>query len=194
MVENARNLLPDKMIRVASITFQKENKKGIPHDSRQNALLGASWSAGSLKYLMEHGVTSATYFETYGAGGLFQEKLFPMYHVFADVTELRGGHVIPSRSSAPLLFDSLVLVKGNHMRILLVSYSKARQTISIPFIKENVTIRMLDEESVAFAVSHPNEFRKKVYQHQSEGEGGSLTLLPPRYLKIHSRFWLSMMN
>ena len=43
-------------------------------------------------------------------------QVFPMFHVFADVNEFRGGEVLPSRSTRPLAVDGLVLRRGRSRR------------------------------------------------------------------------------
>ena len=73
-------------------------------DERQMSLFGAGWTLGSLKYLCESCPQSLTYYETTGWRGvmetkhsspvsklfnLLKGKVFPLYHVFADV----GGAV-----------------------------------------------------------------------------------------------------
>ena len=58
-------------------------------------------------------------------------QVFPMYHVFADVNEFRGGEVLPSRSNRPLAADGLVLRRGAATRILLANFTAERSRIGV---------------------------------------------------------------
>ena len=113
-------------------------------DVRQMSLFGAGWTAGSLKYLCESGVRCATYYETTGWLGLMEREagssapgvfrslpgsVFPMYHVFADVGEFAGGHVIPSISSDTLHVDGFTLHKDGKRRVLLSNLTDKQMSV-----------------------------------------------------------------
>ena len=102
------------------------------------SLFGAGWTLGAIKHLAEQRAARATFFETTGWLGVMESEagpplperfpsrpgqVFPMYHVFADVNEFRGGEVVPSRSNRPLAVDGLVLRRGSAMRILLANFT-----------------------------------------------------------------------
>ena len=85
-------------------------------DPRQMSLFGAGWTLGAIKHLAEQRAARATFYETTGWLGVMESEagpplperfpsrpgqVFPMYHVFADVNEFRGGEVLPSRSNSP---------------------------------------------------------------------------------------------
>src|SRR5262249_28725506 len=93
-------------------------------DPRQMSLFGAAWTLGAIKHLAEQGAARATFFETTGWLGVMEledgtplperfpsrpGQVFPMFHVFVDVNEFRGGEVLRSWSNRPLTADGLVL-------------------------------------------------------------------------------------
>src|SRR5439155_25159898 len=86
-------------------------------DRRQLSLLGAAWTTGSVKNLAEAGAASLTYFETTGWRGVLEREsgprsgelfpslpgeVFPLYHVFRDLGELKGRELLVCSSDDPL--------------------------------------------------------------------------------------------
>jgi REP element-mobilizing transposase RayT len=145
-------------------------------DPRQMSLFGAGWTLGSLKYLGESGVESATYYETTGwrgtmelEGGPPQSDLFPalpgavfpLYHVLADVGEFAGGEVIPSTSSDPLAVEGLTLRKDGRRRILLANLGPDPRHVTLHGAGERVRLRILDETSAEEAMLEPERFREE---------------------------------
>ena len=54
----------------AILKFRADNDNMPPQiEYRQMSLAGAAWTVGSLKYLLESGVASLTYYETVGERG-----------------------------------------------------------------------------------------------------------------------------
>jgi len=146
-------------------------------DPRQLSLFGAAWTLGSLKYLAESGASSITYYETAGAQGILERdagtrypnlfpsergQVFPLYHVIADVLEYAAGTVLPSRSSAPLEFDALVLRKGLSTRVLLANMTAATQAIRFawPGSDSRIAIRKLDEHTLRRATLAAEDYRR----------------------------------
>ena len=83
-------------------------------DSRMMSLLGAGWTVGSLKYLIENGVKGITFFETLGERGIMQGDkpsrwpenfpsvegmIFPVWFVFAFLLQNKSSRVIKSEST-----------------------------------------------------------------------------------------------
>lgn len=74
-------------------------------DTRQMSLWAATWTLGSVAAFATAGADAVTYFETHGMKGIIAgqntvfppafpakpHEVFPMYQVFADITELRNG-------------------------------------------------------------------------------------------------------
>ena len=103
-------------------------------DPRQLSLLGAAWTAGSVKYLAEAGVASVTYFETTGWRGVLEREsgselparfpsqpgqVFPLYHVLADLGDLKGAELVECRSSDPLTVVGLAARRDGRMSLLV---------------------------------------------------------------------------
>jgi hypothetical protein len=143
-------------------------------DVRQMSLFGAGWTLGSLKYLAENGVASATYYETTGWRGVMEtaygsnvpEKfhsfpggVFPMYHVFADVAEFAGGQIVPTKSSQPLSVEGLILRQGERQRVLLANVTDTPQQVAVAGLPAGVQVRLLDETNAEQAMQAPEEWR-----------------------------------
>ncbi len=188
-VESARQFLGDLPIAVTPITLRPRfnpnearsetppaGQLPSPVDPRQMSLLGAGWTAGSLKYLAEGGVYSATYYETTGWRGVMEtgegsplpEKfrsspgcVFPLYHVLADAGEFAAGRVVSSTSSAPLKVDGLVLRNRERTRVILVNLSPDSQFVRIAEARfaAHVRVKILDESCAEAAMLSPQSFR-----------------------------------
>lgn len=171
-------------------------------DVRQASLFGAGWTVGSLKYLAESGVHSATYYETTGWRGVMETAtgsppaarfpsipgaVFPLYHVLADVGEFGGESVWPSASSAPLQVESLALRSGNRWRILLANLSARPQIVRVTGAElgGSARVKRLDESSADAAMRQPERFRAETGLLMETGKGGlELFLLPYAVLRV----------
>ncbi len=163
-------------------------------DVRQMSLFGAGWTVGSLKYLAESGVHSATYYETSGWLGVMEREegcplpevfrslpgtVFPMYHVFADIGEFNGAQVIPSVSSDTLRVDGLTVCRDGKTRTLLANMTNQQQIVRIAGPGTTVCVRHLDETNARQAITSPEEFRGRPGEIiTAQGETIMLTLLP----------------
>lgn len=145
-----------------------------PVDIRQMSLFGAGWTAGSIKYIAESGVSSVTYYETTGWRGVMETEagsplpeqfqsisgsVFPLYHVLADVGEFAEGEVLPLTSSSILKVDGLALRKNGRTRLLLANMTAESQPVSIQPIGEQATLRQLDETNAEEAMRSPETYR-----------------------------------
>lgn len=162
-----------------SLTFPQSMQAGeaLPPDVdvRQMSLFAAGWTAGSLKYLSETGVHSATYFETIGWRGVIESPqgsplplqfkstpraVFPLYHVLADFQEFARGTIVPSVSTAPKKVESLVLEKGDARRVLLSNFTNERQKVRLECNEKRVRVKVLDERNAEWAMTSPKAFRE----------------------------------
>ncbi len=136
-------------------------------DPRQMSLLGAGWTAASLKYLTESGAQSVTYFETTGWRGVMEttfgspipqrfhskpSRVFPLYHVLADYGEFSSGTCVQSISSAPLQVDGIALQKEGKLRRILANFTAKRQAVTVHGVGDCVQIRRLDETTARQAI------------------------------------------
>jgi len=174
-VSSARLFGGNKKITVSPVSIQKRfnaNKtlyevpwtgSGIPPqiDSRQMSLLGACWTAISIKYIGEAGADSVTYYETAGERGIIQGDndsrwpsafrtirgmIFPMYHVFRYILGNKYLAGIKSISSNPVAVDSLALSDGRQARILLVNFTDIVQRLELECCTGLFRIRTLSAE------------------------------------------------
>ena len=150
---------------------------GLPPqvDVRQASLFGAGWTAVSAKYLAESAAASITYYETSGWRGLVEVDagspmperfpsspggVFPVYHVFRDLADLRAGQLVEATAREPLLVDGLALRADGTTHVLLANLTPKPQPATVgPFQARNLRVRLLDEETAPQAMSDPESFR-----------------------------------
>ena len=107
-VRRARMLAPGAAIAVTPITLKPRYNPDAPDaptpvDARQRAQITAAWTLASVGRLGEAGAASATYFETVGVRGLFDEHtVFPVYDVLSVLAPLSGLELTECVSSHPL--------------------------------------------------------------------------------------------
>jgi hypothetical protein len=131
-------------------------------DPRQLSLLGAAWTAGSVKYLAESGAASVTYFETAGWRGVVEREagsplperfpskpgqLFPLYHVLADAGEWKDAELLECASTRPLAVVGLAVRRNGSVSLLVANLSPEPVTVRIEGIEGAATLRRLDERS-----------------------------------------------
>ena len=207
-VESARAFCGGLPLSVSSVTLQPRfnpNATGpdpwlepgqLPAqvDPRQMSLLGAAWTAISLKYLGSSALFSATYYETCGWRGVVERAagsalpelfpstpggVFPLYHVLADVGEFAGGNVLPVQTSAALCADALALEKDGRCRLLVANLTADTQVVQVVWdgLGSAPKLRRLDESSVERAVGDPEAYRSAAGEILTGGKGR--LALPP---------------
>jgi len=183
-VSSAKKFSGNAEIIISPVTIQRRfnaNKtfvemtragQGIPPqvDSRQMSLFGASWTAGSLKFLCGAEIDSITYYETVGERGIIQGDydsqwpiyfpaikgmIFPAYHVFKFLLANKSMSMIRSVSSRPLTIDSLALTDGKQVRIILVNFSATAQLMKFECCSGMLRVRTLNSDSFGNAASDP---------------------------------------
>jgi D-apionolactonase len=145
-------------------------------DVRQASLLGAAWTAAALGRLAEAGAASVTWYETSGWRGIVERdegsphaafpsrpgQAFPLYHVLADAGEWATGTVRRTRSSAPLLAQTLAVEGGDgHGIHVLVANLQPRPVVveldGVPGTE--AALRFLDATTADAATADPAGWR-----------------------------------
>ena len=128
VVRTARSFCSEPLV-MSSITLLPRNnpnatESGIAHqsaaDPRQASLFAAGWTLGSVADLTRtHPVHSLTYYETVGPRGIMRARgraeVFPVYHVFAGLAEIRrlaGTSFADARTALQLAVLAGVNKKG----------------------------------------------------------------------------------
>ncbi len=170
-------------------------------DPRQCSLFGAGWTLGSIKYLAEAGVASATYYETSGWCGVVETDagtplparfpsvaggVYPLFHVLADINEFQGGSVIPTRSSDPLKVEMLALELAGRRRQIVANLTSSSQTVKLPRPGHNPVMRRLNAATVPQAMRSPEQFRISDQQWTECGQDFCLVLSPFELVRIDS--------
>ncbi len=173
-----------------------------PVDARQMSLFGAGWTVGSLKYLAESGVASATYYETTGWRGVMEAEdgsplpevfrslpgaVFPLYHVLADLGAFVGGAVVPTAASDALKVDGLAVRKEGRTCVLLANLTAQPQQVRVGNLHTALRVRALDETNAEEAMRAPEAFRaEQGTLLQANGGVLELTLRPYAVARIES--------
>lgn len=168
-------------------------------DVRQSSLLGAAWTAGSLKYVAESGASSVTYYESTGWRGVVERaggselpekfrsspgEVFPLYHPLADACEWRGAEVLSCDSSDVLAAVGLA-VSGTDgaSRLLVANLTPGERDVIVAGIDGDVSLRRLNEATAAQAAADPVAFRGSTQAASADGEL-ALTLAPYEVVRI----------
>jgi hypothetical protein len=169
-------------------------------DPRQLSLFGAAWTLGSLKYLSESGAASVTYYETTGwrgvmeteAGSTLPERfpsapgmLFPLYHIFADLADLKPGQILACCSSNPLAVLGLAVRNGDTLHLLLANLTATPQQVEMGPVKEDtVSLRRLNTETAPLAAFDAERFRGTSETVGGVGEKVTVALSPFETVRI----------
>lgn len=157
----ARHLGGGKPVAVSPVTFKMRHNPNATGDAslslaertdlRQHALLGAAWTLGSLKYLLESPASSLTYFEAAGPLGLMSVNAepYPLYRVFREIGALRGAEVVKSRSSHPLRVEGLMLARGSEVHLFLANLTAERQEVRLRGDFKGLRQRSLETDKAA---------------------------------------------
>ncbi len=188
IVDSARLIAPNSRIAVTPISLRMRWNPAatapdaptppgvLPRrvDPRQMSLFGAGWTLGNIAYLAQAGADSLTYYETTGWLGVMERRggsllpdlfpslpdsVFPMYHVFADVNEFRGGRVLSVVSSDPRRFNGAALIKGSLLRVMVANHTQNRLSVMLDGLEGRFALRSLDETSADMALRSPEAFR-----------------------------------
>ena len=158
-------------------TFAEEDTGGELPDSvdpRQASLMGAAWTLASAKHLAEQGADAVSYFETTGWRGVIQGdreparpdrfpavagQVFPLFHVLADVAELRGRPVLVTSETRPLELAALAAGGDDATTVLLANLTAAWQTLELAGLGPRGRLRRLNHETAHEAMFEPGRFR-----------------------------------
>jgi hypothetical protein len=169
-------------------------------DPRQMSLFAAAWTLASIKYLAEAGAASVTYYETTGWRGvketdgdcpapeLFCSRpglVFPVYHVFADIADLRTAEIIACASTDPLRVQGLALRADASLRLLIANLTDEMQQCAVgPLNGNRVAVRSFDAQAAPEAMTQPLEFRNRHAEVALAGSALTLDLAPYSITRI----------
>ncbi len=181
-------LRPRFNIVASSADGEDQPEGGLPFriDSRQPSLFCAGWTLGSLKYLSESGVSSITYYESAGRGGVLhgdhdpvspdlfaaeRGSVFPVYYLFRELSRYRNSRVRKTTGSHPLQFSSVMLEATNEKVLVVANHTHSPVTISLPESLKWKEVWTLDEHTLP-------DLREGSYAGQGLRVAGQVTLNP----------------
>jgi hypothetical protein len=191
MVENAHQFMGGIPVMVTPVTLKPppspliydeepdRSGKNLPScsDVRQMSLIGAGWTLGTLKYLSRGLVSSVTYYETTGSLGVMElskdsmsadqssvipGKVFPLYHILADIGEHSDGIVLKTVSSDPQAVEGLALKKDNRLAIILANLTNNEKQVNLVGLRSQASIRYLTQNNIELACTDPEAYRAQV--------------------------------
>ncbi len=167
-VAAARKRFPRARIFLTPVTLRPRLNPQSPHkdhgpDPRQKSLLGAVWTLGSIVRLARAGASGMTYFETTGDCGIMVRggrRVFPMYHVFADVGEFSGGRMRFPKNVVARGLLACALERDRKKRYLVANLTPASRKVFLRGLPPVVLRVRLNETTFGQACRRPLEFRK----------------------------------
>jgi hypothetical protein len=135
-------------------------------DPRQPTDFTAVWTLGSIKYLAEAGVQSATYYETTGWKGIMETAagttlpgkfpskpgaVFPVYHVLRALADFAGGTVQRVECTDTLAVAGMAVRKDGKERLLLANLTGKPQMLVLKGVAGPLEARPLNLGSLAHA-------------------------------------------
>ncbi|MEJ7769087.1 MAG: hypothetical protein WKF89_14815 [Chitinophagaceae bacterium] len=110
-------------------------------DERQTAPFCAAWTLGSLKYLLETGAASITYFETFGPGGIATEdRLYPVGVLLTTILKWKPPFVVTTVCNELLKVSSLLLQKDQDQCLLIANHTGETLKVTLPQIFDAVHV------------------------------------------------------
>jgi hypothetical protein len=181
-VRCVRRSLPGLAVFVGPVTLKPRllDDKGPRHaatstspDPRQGSVFAACWTLGSIRALADAGAASLTYFELTGPAGLISTdavragattpmeslRVFPLYHIFADLAE-RAWRVVGTGARSDSGVQVLGLADGVHQRLLIANTGDQAATVDLLQLSVSaVAVRTLSAETASDAMNRPRAFR-----------------------------------
>jgi hypothetical protein len=164
----AKTRFPGKDVFITPVTLMPRLVPDSPQkthgpDPRQKSLFGAAWTLGSIIRLSESGAAGVTYFKTTGDCGIMERgagRVFPMYHVFADVGEFAGSTMRVFHPERGNSVEACVLEKNGRKRILVANLTREKRVIAIHNLPEYVRVKLLNDRTIHQACFQSEIYRK----------------------------------
>ncbi len=145
-------------------------------DPRQLSLFAGGWTLACIKQLAESGhLHHISLFETTGWLGVMETEsgtdlphkfpslaggVFPVYHLLADIGDLRDVQVLTIVSSEPLRVEALMLQTSSQYRLLLANLTNQPQTVRLDDCGTEGMMWNLGDDNYVQAALSPEDFRQ----------------------------------
>ena len=136
---------------------KEKSDKNLPSaDERQQTPFNAAWTLGSLKYLIESGVSSITYFETEGIRGLISDnknfKTFPVLELFKAICGKDVVYIRKCTNSHPLSCNAIIM-RRDELEFLMIA-NHTHEAFQVDFI--NITMEKISLQVKALEIATYN--------------------------------------
>ncbi len=192
-VATARKRFPGARIFVTPVTLRPRLNVESPQkehgpDSRQKSLFGAAWTLGSIVRLSQAGASGITYFETAGDCGIMDRggrRVFPMYHVFADVGEFAGGRFRFLKNVDTRELAACALELDGRQRFMVANMTSVSRDVFLRGLPQAVRRNRLNETTFGRACGQPLEFRKDKREVEKTDHGTvRIRMLPYEIVRL----------
>ena len=125
----------------------------VPFDERQQTNFTAGWTLGSLKYLIESGASSVTYYEATGKRGIVSDddslNAYPLLKVFKNVCSKDIVHARKTKLSHPLSCSALIVGNRQTEFIILANHENKPIEVEIQNLSSKKIMIHLNANEIA---------------------------------------------
>jgi D-apionolactonase len=184
-IETIQSFTKDKKIHISPLEFRmsfmredySEDILPFQPDSRQLSLFAAGWTLGSIKYLAESSVASATCFETVGRKGImageqensdaefpaFRGMIYPVYYIFRELAEMKDATVIACSTDLPLQVSSLLLKKDDQLLLFLANHTQHEVAIDLTALGQTWMAKQISASNIQTALLSPTTYEQLTF-------------------------------
>jgi hypothetical protein len=163
IIDTARTFTGDLPLAVTPVSLRERPRV----DERQSSLLGAVWTLGAISGLAGAGADSITVFESSGPRGVLSTdkarvKVYPVYHVLADLCSWAGYRVAPSHVSDPLSAACMAALAPDGLlsAVVVNAHPRPNEVQLRGFPGGQLRIRRLNGDTLEQAMADPVTFRE----------------------------------
>ncbi|MFT4041139.1 MAG: hypothetical protein QM692_23360, partial [Thermomicrobiales bacterium] len=114
-------------------------------------------------------------------------EVYPLYHLFADLAELRGGEIVEVRSDQPEAAVGLGFLDAGGVHILLANLTPhALRVVVAPWPDGAGNLRRLDDGNALQAMRDPAGYRREATPASASEGSLQLTLAPFATIRLSS--------
>jgi hypothetical protein len=110
--------------------------------------------------------------------------VFPVYHVFADLAEWKGGEIVALDSTDAVSVVGMAVRDQGGLHLLVANLTPIEQEVELEAVAGAVSIRRLNADNALSALTEPAEFRAPTAESGDQVDVWSLSLQPFELVRI----------